>query len=221
MQVSRPSCHTNAAQIDNASATAQLAPPTPTPPVKRPKDRLRIGSLLVVLFNAAFYIVRDGVFRCQTYRFVDGHRVSVRTSAAGIIQKVYVAKGLCGKRSMWSKGTSLVPTTCCSRLKTSNWNIVWNELVMGSDWLKLNWMLTSQSCVASLASVNGTYSTTLPSSLNWPASCQNAVPKSKSLSQSNSRYRVSKACYQIWLKLFPLIASRKRPDLGRGGTQSR
>ena len=54
--------------------------------------------MLVVLFDAAFYIVRDGVFRCQTYRLVDGHRVSVRTSAAGIIQKVYVAKGLCGRR---------------------------------------------------------------------------------------------------------------------------
>ncbi len=167
MPVSRPSCHTNAAQIDNASATAQLAPPTPTPPVKRPKDRRRIGSLLVVLFDAAFYIVRDGVFRCQTYRLVDGHRVSVRTSAAGIIQKVYVVEGNLARTG-----------TCCSRLKTSNWNIVWHELVMGSDWLKLNWMLTSQSCVASLASVNGTYSTTLPSSLNWPASCQNAVPKS-------------------------------------------
>ena len=45
----------DAAQIDNASAAAQLAPPTPTPPVKRPKGRLLIGSLLMVLFAAAFY----------------------------------------------------------------------------------------------------------------------------------------------------------------------
>lgn len=91
--VSSPNCRADVAQIDNASAAAPLAPPTPTPPVKRPKDRLRISSLLIVLFAAAFYIVRDDVFRFQTYRLVDGNRVSVRTSAAGIIQKVYVVEG--------------------------------------------------------------------------------------------------------------------------------
>lgn len=83
----------DAAQIDNASAGAQLAPPTPTPPVKRPKGRLLIGSLLMVLFVTAFYIVWDGVFRFQAYGLVEGNRVAVRTSTAGIIQKVYVAEG--------------------------------------------------------------------------------------------------------------------------------
>ncbi len=83
----------DAAQIDNSSAAAQLAPPTPTPAVKRPKGRLLIGSLLMVLFAAAFYIVWDGVFRYQAYGLVEGNRVAVRTSTAGIIQKVYVAEG--------------------------------------------------------------------------------------------------------------------------------
>ncbi len=83
----------DAAQIDNASAAAQLSPPTPTPAVKRPKGRLLIGSLMMVLFAAAFYIVWDGVFRFQAYGLVEGNRVAVRTSTAGIIQKVYVAEG--------------------------------------------------------------------------------------------------------------------------------
>jgi multidrug resistance efflux pump len=59
---------------------------------QRPKDRLRIGSLWLVLFAAAIYTVRDGVFQFHTYRLVDGNRASVRTSAAGVIQKVYVAE---------------------------------------------------------------------------------------------------------------------------------
>jgi multidrug resistance efflux pump len=46
-----------------------------------------------VLFAAAFYIVWDGVFRFQAYGLVEGNRVAVRTSTAGIIQKVYVAEG--------------------------------------------------------------------------------------------------------------------------------
>ena len=83
----------DAAQIDNASAAAQLSPPTPTPPPKRPKGRLLIGSMLMVLFAAAFYIVWDGVFRYQAYGLVEGNKVAVRTSTAGIIQKVYVAEG--------------------------------------------------------------------------------------------------------------------------------
>jgi len=45
-----------------------------------------------VLFAAAFYIVRDDVFRFQTYRLVDRNRVYARTSAAGIIQKTYVVE---------------------------------------------------------------------------------------------------------------------------------
>ena len=83
----------DAAQIDNASAAAQLAPPTPTPPPKRPKGRLLIGSLLMILFSAAFYIVWDGVFRYQAYGLVEGNLVAVRTSAPGTIQKVFVAEG--------------------------------------------------------------------------------------------------------------------------------
>ncbi len=83
----------DAAQIDHASASAQLAPATPTPPPKRPKGRLLIGSLLMVLFAAAFYIVWDGVFRYQAYGLVEGNRVPVRTSSAGFVQKVFVAEG--------------------------------------------------------------------------------------------------------------------------------
>jgi multidrug resistance efflux pump len=83
----------DAAQIDNASAAAQLAPPTPTPPPKRPKGRLLIGSLLMILFSAAFYSVWDGVFRYQAYGLVEGNLVAVRTSAPSTIQKVFVAEG--------------------------------------------------------------------------------------------------------------------------------
>lgn len=83
----------DAAQIDNASASAQLASPTPTPPPRRPKGRLLIGSLLMVLFATAFYIVWDGVFRYQAYGLVEGNLVVVRTSAPGTIQKVFVAEG--------------------------------------------------------------------------------------------------------------------------------
>jgi multidrug resistance efflux pump len=83
----------DAAKIDNSSAAAQLAPPTPTPPPKRPKGRLLIGSLLMVLFAAAFFIVWDGVFRYQAYGLVEGNRVAVRTSSAGFVQKVFVAEG--------------------------------------------------------------------------------------------------------------------------------
>ncbi|MFT4554749.1 MAG: multidrug resistance efflux pump [Planctomycetaceae bacterium] len=83
----------DAAQIDNASGAAQLASPTPTPPPKRPKGRLLIGSLLMILFAAAFFIVWDGVFRYQAYGLVEGNRVAVRTSSAGFVQKVFVAEG--------------------------------------------------------------------------------------------------------------------------------
>jgi multidrug resistance efflux pump len=83
----------DAAQIDNASTSAQLASPKPTPPPKRPKGRLLIGSLLIILFATAVYIVWDGVFRYQAYGLVESNLVVVRTSAPGTIQKVFVAKG--------------------------------------------------------------------------------------------------------------------------------
>ena len=82
-----------AKQIDAASKAAHLASPAASPPPKRPKGRLIIGSFLMGILLAGFYIVWDGVFRYQSYGVVDANRLPIRAAEPGVIQRVYVAEG--------------------------------------------------------------------------------------------------------------------------------
>ena len=82
-----------AAQIDAASQAAHLSAPAASPPPKRPKGRLIIGSFLMGILLAGFYIVWDGVFRYQSYGIVDANRLPIRAAEPGVIQRVYVAEG--------------------------------------------------------------------------------------------------------------------------------
>jgi multidrug resistance efflux pump len=83
----------HAAQLDAQSAQAQLIAAAPTPPPKRPKGRLLVGTFLMVLLSAGAYMIWDSAFRFHAYGQVEARRISVPVLTSGIVQRIYVAEG--------------------------------------------------------------------------------------------------------------------------------
>jgi multidrug resistance efflux pump len=84
---------THAAQVDAQSAQARLASAMPTPPPKRPKGRLLIGTFLMALLAAGGYVIWDTAFRFHSYGQIEANRIPVRVLTSGIVQRIYVAEG--------------------------------------------------------------------------------------------------------------------------------
>lgn len=82
-----------AALIDEATGGTGLTAATPTPPPKRPKGRLVIGTFLMGLLLAGLYIVWDGLFRYEAYGIVAADRIAIPSPTTGIIRRVCVTDG--------------------------------------------------------------------------------------------------------------------------------